>query len=228
MTYVLYDLALANSDVRPSPWCWLAKFALLHKGIEFETVPLHFAEKENYPDPDHGKLPVLKVGDEMISDSAHIVAWLDKNSPGDPFVKTDGERAAADFYLAWANAHLFPALAPMLMARIFAHVHEDDKDYFRSTRETRFGKTLEELAATPGSKERVEAALQTLAAPLARHKFLGGSTANLADYFVMSVFMWQRSVATEALYDCPQAVAAWQERMLDLFDAYGRKAISAG
>lgn len=223
----LYDLALADTDVRPSPWCWLAKFALLHKGVEFETEPVHFSDKTKYPDPEHGRVPILVASDETITDSARIVAWLEKNIPGEPFTTTDAERAASDFYQAWLGARIYPFLGPMLFLKVWAHAHEDDKDYFRTSREERFGKTLEEVAATPGVVENLEASLQTLAAPLARRKFLGGDTPNLSDYQVMSPFMWQRSVISKQLYEAPQAVEAWKERMLDLFDGYGRKAKSA-
>ena len=224
MTLILFDLALADPDVRLSPFCWLAKFALLHKELAFETVPLRFTEKENYPDREHGKLPILKDGEELICDSAHILTHLEKKYENNPLIGTDAERAAADFYLAWLGANLYSSLSPMMFVRVHAAAHESDKAYFRQTREERLGGTLEELAAKPGLKENIEASLKTLSASLVRHKFLGGDTANLSDYMVMSPFMWQRSVTSETLYDTPQAVAAWQERMLDLFDGYGRKA----
>lgn len=227
MTVQLYDLALADIDVRPSPYCWLAKFALLHKGVKFETVPLRFAEKHNYPDPDHATLPVLKDDDQIICDSANIIAHLEKRYSESPLTVSDGERAAVEFYKAWMSAHLFPALGPMMFLRVHAAAHESDKEYFRTTREKRFGKTLEEVAMTPGAREKTEAALQTLAAPLVRHKYLGGDTPNLSDYTVFGVFMWQRTVTGETLYETPQAVGAWIERMLDLFDGYGRKAKQA-
>lgn len=224
MALKLYDLALADPDVRMSPPCWLVKFALLHKGLEFETIPLRFTDKENYPDPDHGKLPILKDGEEIICDSANIIVHLEKTYDGAPFTATDAERAATDFHQAWLGANLYPALGPMMFVRVHAAAHEADKAYFRKTREERLGKTLEELAATPGLKDNIEAALQTLSAPLVRHKYLGGNAPNISDYKIFSPFMWQHCVTSEKLYETPQAVAAWQERMLDLFDGYGRRA----
>ncbi len=223
MTLKLYDLALADQEVRPSPFCWRAKFALLHVGAPFEAVPLRFTDKDNYPHSDHKRLPILVNGDDIICDSANICAYLEKTFDGEPLVRTSGERAAAEFYNAWLGASLFPALAPMLLVHVHAAAHEDDKAYFRQTREKRLGKTLEEAAATPGLRDQTEEALQTLAAPLVRHRFLGGEQANLSDYNVFSVFMWARSIASDELFEAPQAVAAWQERMLDLFDEYGRK-----
>ena len=224
MVLKLYDLALADREVRPSPFCWIVKFALLHKDLEFETVPLGFAEKQNYPDPEYGRVPVVVAGEEIVRDSATIVAWLDKSFAGNPLASTPGEYAAAEFYRAAVLASFFPAVAPLLVTRLHAAAHEDDKAYFRKTREERFGKTLEELAALPGQKEKAEAALQPLAAPLARHRFLGGDQPNLCDYNVMGALMWPRLAAAEDVFEPPQAVAAWMERMLDLHNGYARKA----
>jgi Glutathione S-transferase, N-terminal domain len=36
MAIKLYDLAAAEDDRRFSPYCWRAKMALKHKGLEFE------------------------------------------------------------------------------------------------------------------------------------------------------------------------------------------------
>ncbi|WP_425408526.1 glutathione S-transferase N-terminal domain-containing protein [Hyphococcus sp.] len=220
----LYDLALADPDVRPSPFCWRAKFALLHVGEEFETIPVPFADKDQYPEKDHGLVPVLVDGDEMICDSENIYAYVAQKFPDPPLVQSAGERAAVDFYNAWIAAALFPNLAPMLFVRVHAAAHEDDKAYFRKTREQRLGKTLEEAAATPGLRNNIEDALQTLAAPLARHRFLGGEKPNMADYNVFSIFMWVRLTTSEEMFETPQAVDAWRERMLDLFDGYARNA----
>lgn len=220
----LYDLALADPDVRPSPFCWRAKFALKHVGAEFETVPVPFADKSAYPDKDHGLVPILVDGDDTVCDSANIYAYVEQKFDGPPLVMTAGERAACDFYNAWLGASLFPHLAPLMFVRVHAAAREDDKAYFRKTREQRLGKTLEEAAATPGLADKIEDALQTLAAPLARHRFLGGDKANMSDYDVFSVFQWVRLTAKEELFDTPQSVDAWRERMLDLFDGYARNA----
>lgn len=228
MSRILYDLALADEDVRPSPYCWIAKFALLHKGLRFETKPVPFADKSKYPDREYGKVPVLVDNGEMVKDSPVIVAWLDKKFPDQPLMKTDGERAAAAFYSAWTGATLYPALAPMIVPRLVSVVCDADRDYFRSTREARFGKSLEEVAATPGLPEKAEAALGVLSAPLSAHRYLGGGAPNLSDYLVFAPFMWQRSVTGTALYETPRPVADWQGRMLDLFGGYARSAKCAG
>ncbi len=224
MTLKLYDLCTKDPDVRLSPFCWLAKFALLHKGLDFETVPVGFADKSAYPDPNYKYVPSLDDGGALIHDSAKIVDHLEAKHPAPPLFASDGERAAHAFYAAFISAHLFPALAPLMFKRVHATVDGADADYFRKTREERFGATLEELASRPELPVAVEKALSILAAPLEAFPFYGGRQANLTDYWVASIFMWRRSVTSESLYERPEAMAAWFERMLDLFGAYARSA----
>ncbi len=224
MSLKLYDLALADPEIRPSPFCWIVKFALLHKGLDFETVPVGFSDKSRYPDPDYGRVPVVMDGEEMIKDSSVIAAWLDKTFSDNPLLATSGEAASAEFYKAWVFSALFPPMGYLLAPRIFALAAEEDKPYFRATREERFGATIEEIAATSGHKEKISEALSMLSAPLARCRFLGGETPNLCDYIVMGALMWARLSTPEDLFEAPQPVGAWMERMLDLYDGYARKA----
>src|ERR1043165_4592545 len=51
VTIQLYDLAAAEDDRRFSPYCWRTKMALKHKGLEFETLPWRFTEKERIESP---------------------------------------------------------------------------------------------------------------------------------------------------------------------------------
>lgn len=224
MSRLLYDLALADEAVRPSPFCWLVKFALLHKGLKFETIPVGFADKSNYPDPDYGKVPVLVDDGLMVKDSPVILEHLDRKYRDRPLAATPGERASAAFYGAWLASAVYPALGPLIMSPLHAAARPEDRDYIRRTREQRFGKTLEAYADAPDAPNRMEAALSVLAAPLTTHDFLGGREANLCDYVVMSPLMWRRSATSADLYETPKPVAAWHERMLDLFGGYARAA----
>lgn len=228
MPRILYELALADSDVRPSPYCWLVKFALLHKSLKFETRTVSFADKSKYPDPDYAKTPMLDDDGVLVKDSAVILDHLDRKYRDRPLVSTQGERAFAGFLNAWLASALYPSLLPLVMPRVFAAAPPEDQAYLRATREPRYGKTFEELAIAPDAPSRVSAALQTLAAPLSAHEFLGGRAANLCDYIVMSPLMWQRSATSAPLYETPKPVEDWRLRMLGLFDGYAARAKSAG
>ncbi len=224
MSVKLYDLCSADEEVRFSPPCWMVKFALLHKGVSFETVPLRFTEKENYPDPEYGLMPVLDDNGKMIKDSAAIVAHLDQAYPENPIFVSDGEKAAHGFYTAFAGAHLFSSLAPMLFWRIEKTLTPKDAAYFRESREKRLGVTLEEFAANPDLRENMEGALKVLSAAVENNAYFGGDAPNLSDYFFAGAFMWQRTITTEELYEPPQALSDWFDRILNLYDGYARKA----
>jgi glutathione S-transferase len=224
MSLVLYDLALADESVRLSPYCWTVKFGLLHKALNFETIAVPFADKSKYPDPEYGKVPVLLDGGKMIKDSLVIADYLEEKFPAHPLLQSSGERASMEFYRAWLGAVLYPALAPLLIPRIAQFLPDADKDYFRSSRELRFGKPLEEVARTPGLVERIEAAFSLLGAPLRSHAFLGGDAPNQCDYLVMGPIMWERAISAHELYETPKAVEDWRTRMLDLFGGYAGNA----
>ncbi len=39
-------LSIKTSLLACSPFCWASRFALIHKGLKYETVPWHFHEEE--------------------------------------------------------------------------------------------------------------------------------------------------------------------------------------
>ncbi|HXI88001.1 MAG TPA: glutathione S-transferase N-terminal domain-containing protein [Parvularculaceae bacterium] len=224
MSLRLYDLCLDDRDIRPSPHCWLAKFALLHKGLSFDVVPLQRAEKQNYPDPDYGLLPMLEDDGELVRDSAVIIEHLERKYPARPLTANEAEKATAAFYKAWRDAAIFPALGPLVMRPLFAAASVEDQAHIRAIFSSRLGKTVEEYADTPGAAEKLRAALAVLAAPLAAHEFLGGATPDLSDYTLFTPFIWARIASQTPVIEFPAPVSAWSERMLDLFDGYARKA----
>jgi glutathione S-transferase len=224
---ILYEIGLADDAVRPSPYCWLVKFALLHKSLKFDTKPVSFADKSVYPDADYGKVPVLIDDGVMVKDSAVILEHLDRKYRDRPLTASPSEKSSAAFYRAWLAASVYPALGPLIMLRLLAAATPADQDHIRRTCEARFGKTLEAYADDPGAPARMESALAVLSAPLTTTDFLGGRAANLSDYVVMAPFMWQRAASLAPLYETPKPVADWQERMLDLYGGYARAAKSA-
>ncbi|MEM9170567.1 MAG: glutathione S-transferase N-terminal domain-containing protein [Pseudomonadota bacterium] len=226
MATILYDLCGEDPAVRFSPPCWIVKLALLHKGLDFETAPLGFTEKENYPDADYGRLPILRDGDALVTDSADIVAYLDNTYAERPLVATDAERAAVDFIGGFLGAYVFPPVAKRMFVHVHAAIRPQDRDYFRESREERLGMTLE-AAADGVPDDAVAGPMAVLAAPLATRPFFGGAQPNLADYQVAGLFLWMRIAAPAPLFETPTALSAWFDRMLDLYDGYARGAPKA-
>ena len=222
MGITLYDLRLADEAVRPSPPCWLVKFVLLHKGLDFSTAPLGFSDKTAYPDPDYGRLPVLRDGPRLVRDSLAIVDHLETAYPQRPLAAEE-TRAFVEYHRAHIGARLFPFMARGLALAIHDAALPEDRAYFRASREQRFGETLEAAAARDYAAPIGEACA-VLAAPLQRRAYYAGDRPGLLDYDVASVFLWERAVRPSPLADKPAPLAQWFERMLDLFDGYARRA----
>jgi glutathione S-transferase len=111
MAITLYDLAGAEADRRFSPFCWRAKMALAHKGLDVETVPWRFTEKDKLPQPNAGRVPVIVDSGEVVHDSTAIADYLETRYSDRPslFAGEDG-RALTRFVQNWTETVLQPAL----------------------------------------------------------------------------------------------------------------------
>ena len=226
MRRVLYDLAGADPNLRFSPYCWRAKLALAHKGLEVETVPWRFTDKDVIAFSGQGRVPVLVDGDKVVSDSWAIALYLEEAYPDRPSLF--GGPAAIPvtrFVNTWADTVLHGGMARLIVSDIAAIVHEKDRAYFRESREKRFGKRLEEVTA--GREDRLNGFRETLLPlryTLGAQPYLAGETPAYADYIVFGSFQWARCCSAFELLAGNDVVAAWRERMLDRFDALARRA----
>ena len=84
MAITMYDLAGAETDRRFSPFCWRARMALAHKGLEVDTVPWRFTEKDELPKPNAGRVPVIVDGGRVVHDSTAIAEYLETQYPDRP------------------------------------------------------------------------------------------------------------------------------------------------
>jgi glutathione S-transferase len=222
----LYDLAGAEEDRRFSPYCWRIRMALRHKGLEFETVPWRFTDKEAIAFSGSTTVPVLVDGEQAIHDSWAIALYLDEVYPSRPRLFEGSEaRALCDFFNQWTVRTVHPAMMRVVALDIFARLHEKDRAYFRQTREKRFGMPLEQLAADPkGSLAALRGVLDPVRPVLVQNAFLSGFGPGFADYILFGVFQWARAVSPTRLLEPDDPVYAWRERMLDLFGGYAREA----
>src|SRR5271157_2025590 len=99
----LYDLAGAEEDRRFSPYCWRIRMALAHKGLEVETIPWRFTEKQAIARSDQGRVPVLVDGERWVSDSWTIANYLEDTHPDRPSLfGGPAGRALSHFHANWA------------------------------------------------------------------------------------------------------------------------------
>jgi glutathione S-transferase len=225
MTITLYDLAGADPARRFSPYCWRTKLALAHKRLVVETMPWRFTEKDAIAFSGQGKVPVIVDGDRVVYDSWSIAEYLEDAYPDAPSLfGGPGGRAAIRFLNNWADAVLSAAIGGLILVDVFDQLADCDKAYFRTSREERYGKTLEQICAH--RDERLTAFRQTihpLRMSLRDRPYLGGDTPNYADYAAFGHFQWARTTSPLRLLESDDPVHAWRERLLDAFGGLGRQ-----
>ena len=225
MAITLYDLAGAEEGRRFSPYCWRTRMALAHKGLAFETVPWHFTEKDRIAFSGQGRVPVIRDGERIVSDSGAIADDLETRYPDRPslFGGASG-RALTQFVANWTETVLHAAIVRFVVLDIWRHVAPEDREYFRRSREERFGTTLEECVRDRAAQlPAFRASLAPLRRTVERQNFLGGESANYADYIVFGAFQWARAISDFELLAEDDPIARWRGRLLDAFGGLARR-----
>ncbi len=225
MSIILHDLAGEDPDLRFSPYCWRTRFALAHKGLPVETLPWRFTEKADIAFSGQDRVPVIRDEDRVVADSWAIAGYLEDTYPAPTLFGSPTGRAHARFINAWADSVLLGAIARLIVRDLLDVVDPKDRDYFRSSREARFGMTLE--AVQDGREARV-GAFRELLTPvrlvLRSQDWLGGAAPSYADHILGGTLMWPRCTSRFELLAADDPVAAWRERLLDLYGGLGRRA----
>jgi len=219
MAITMYDLAGEDSNRRFSPFCWRAKLALAHKGLEVETIPWRFSDKQVIAKYNWERVPVIVDNGRGVVDSWAIANYLEDTYPKQPSLFGGGAgRSLARFYNQWADTFLHPAIARFVMVDIFNNLDPRDRDYFRQSREARFGTTLEAFCGDREKKlDAFRQSLEPLRQTLAEQPYLSGDQPLYPDYIVFGSFQWPRSVSPFVLLDGADPISKWRERMLDKF-----------
>ncbi|KKO99353.1 hypothetical protein THAR02_08538 [Trichoderma harzianum] len=218
---ILYDLACIK-DVCFSPVVWRIRLLLNYKQIPYKTVFLEMPDIEptlkglglpphdpasgnlNYTVPTIHHLPTNKY----IMDSKPISEFLESTYP-DPSVPLTSELGTE--IEAKVRSLFAPTFYRSAMPREVHILSPRAQEYFRRSREGRFGKTLEELLA--GEEERwqaVDADRRAVGELMRTNKALGpfilGARPSYSDFFIAGSLqsvkvidegVFQRSV------DCP-------------------------
>lgn len=224
----LYELA-GKDGRRFSPNCWRTRMALAHKNLEHRAVPVHFSDIPKIADGKQKTVPVILDGGTVVGDSWKIANYLEETYPDRPSLFGGaGAQALTLFVQSWAADVLHRHIIGLILHDIYLQLDEGDKAYFRSSREKRFARTLEEFQS--GRETRVaefRASLQPIRMVLQTQPWLGGATPLYADYLIFGAFQWARMVSDFVLLPPDDAVSQWFERCLDLFDGLGRRALPA-
>lgn len=221
----LYDL-VGRDGLHFSPFGWRARMALAHKGVTAQIVPVRFGEIVNIPHTDEPwkSVPILEHDGKMVSDSWHIATYLEEKFPEKASLFGGGRGIEFNgFFKNWVELSVHRIFAPTFMCEVLECIDDRDTEYFRTSREKRFGKTLEEIASNADAAiQKARDALMPASNALERAKFFGGETPIFADYILFSSLQWARIVSNRDLIGEDEPLRAWMERCLDLFSAMAR------
>ena len=102
-----------------SPFAWRVLLTLEVKGLSYESRLIQFS-RGDHRSPEHlalnprGKVPVLRDGDYVLSESLAIMAYLDRKHPEPPIFGDSAEEAG----LIWKAISEFQSYAAPLVNRI--------------------------------------------------------------------------------------------------------------
>jgi glutathione S-transferase len=220
----LWELG-GRRDCRFSTFSWRTRLALHHKRLAFVVHPVAVSDKAAIAFSGQGKVPILKHGDHVVTDSWAIACYLERAFPDAPslFGGPVGE-SLTHFFNLWTDRELVPAIVPYLMRDVLDCVEEADARHLRGQIEGFFKKPLEELAGERGKAlEQFRRRLQPVRKTLEQRRFLGGDAPAYADHILFGVLQWARVVSSATVLEPNDVVAAWFERVLDLYGGVGRK-----
>lgn len=218
MAITFYDLCGRNG-ARFSPYGWRTRMALAHKGLDYDLELVKFTEKEKVAFSGQKLVPIVKDGDTVVTDSFAIACHLEDAYPDRPSLfggPGAAGRGMAKAINGFVDRMVQPLIAPLIVADVLDCVDETCREYFRNSREQRFGMTLEAFQA--GRDEKVAAfrlALEPVRLVVKDQPFIGGDAPTYADYILFGTMQWARLTSNYQLVEGDDPIHAWFERLLD-------------
>jgi glutathione S-transferase len=219
----LFELALEDGR-SASPFVWRIRYALAHKGLDYEAVSLGFTEISKVFGGRFKTVPVIEHGATQVAESWDIAEYLDRTFPDRPLFSSPAEAATTRLMDAWFSSEVMRKMFRVYVKDVHDAASPKDRPYFRESREKNMkGATLESFTADRAAHlAAIRQSLTPLRMHLARFPFLGGSAPNYADYIALGAFYWVASVGTLPLLAHDDALRVWLDRGFDLYGGIGR------
>jgi glutathione S-transferase len=214
---------------RYSMFSWRTKLALKHKGLEYESVPVLMSDKAAIAFSGGKTVPIIRDGERVVRDSWQIAEYLEERYPERPtlFGGAIG-RGMAQAFNTWADRTLLALLMPVIVFDLYERVDPGDDAYFRRQFEGFLRSTLEEARARRDEfAQRLDRQLEAWQAVLKRQAFVCGTAPAYGDYILFSLFQWARIASPQDIIAAGTPLAAWRERMLELYGGFARNVPTA-
>jgi len=220
----LYELVGKDKTQGFSPYVWRSRMALAHKGIEVEMVPLLFTEIPKIQGVTAKTVPILEHEGAFICDSWDIANYLEDKFPDRPSLfGGDAGKAYANFFNFTCYYNLVMPLFQTLVYDIFLGLDEQDRDYFRQSRESLIGKSLEEAHEKQDQNLKIfQNHLWPFNAILKTQEYFCGAEPAYVDYMMYGLFQWAKGVSPLEIITPKDRLYDWRGKMDALFDGLGQ------
>jgi glutathione S-transferase len=226
MTLIFHE-RVGSSERRISPFSWRIRYALAHKGLDPQVIPTRFADVDRVRRlSGQHMVPIIEDNGVVVHDSWAIACHLEDAYPDRPSLFGAGPgRGRARLMNIWSDATLSPPLRKQVYADFIRVIDPGDRGYFRGSRETQLGMTLEAYCA---DRDAALSAVHDICVPLehtlSEQPYLAGVAPAYVDYVIFSAFQFARigspcdvlagAAKLEALRD-------WRARMIGLYGGLG-------
>ncbi|MFK7793484.1 MAG: glutathione S-transferase N-terminal domain-containing protein [Devosiaceae bacterium] len=219
----LYELCGREPDRLFSAYAWRVRLSLGLKGLEFESRPTPFTQIPVVLDGIHKTVPVFIDGDTTITESFDICTYLEDTYGDTPSIfggnggegtKNGGQQNAALIDNLIVTG-LYPTISRMIILDIHDQLASEDAEYFRTSREKRFGMSLEDVQR---GRDKERAKFATFLKPYRRRleaaPFLGGDAPLYADIALAASFCWAKATSPYDTTNGDEVLQTWFDQVL--------------
>ena len=204
----LYELAASDGSLF-SPPCWRSRLTLEWHELKFTSIPTSYTAIKKVAEGQFTTLPILQAGEKKMADSWEINKYL-ASATGKEIFRSPTEEAQALFV---QQLVLIPRTLRMVVMAIFNAVAEEDKEYFRSSREERFNMPLEEAQLGPEeSMAELLSFYQGFENYFNQHSLLGGDRISYADITLLAQLQLPIQIGGLDLLAKLPAMSKWARR----------------
>jgi len=205
---ILYE-RLGADNLCPSPIGYRVRIALFLKQMDCPRVPMRMVDVDRLEaETGSRNCPAMVDGETRLISSAAVVRHLDAVDPDRVVFGDTDKHFNIDAVESEVGMRAGKVIAPWFVERLCP----EDRDYFRRTREERFGMTFAELVAHRSTFELDLAfTVGRLATRLERGPFFSGTTPGFADSVIYGYLLWIDISDPSAMPELPPGMAAWYE-----------------
>jgi len=218
----LYDIPGTSPSAKGwSINMWKARYALNYKGIPYKTTWVEYVDIESTfkgaeiaptakkaDGSDQYTCPAISdpAGPFRTTDSLRIVEYLDKAYPKIPLFP-HGTKGLQKVFMDEVDQRMVVPLMPLLLVDSWKQLNTASSEYFRETREKRFGKKMEEFCPEGPEREaaykKAETGFSKIASYLDENgdaPFVTGNEIVYADLYLGSFLKWMKTVSENEVW----------------------------